>query len=43
MIALGRATPVFAKAQIQVFSPAGEGRLLFSVDIFHFCEAEYAC
>ncbi|TFY83531.1 hypothetical protein EWM64_g490 [Hericium alpestre] len=32
LIALGRATPVFAKAQIQVFSPAGEGLLLFSVD-----------
>ncbi|EPQ52133.1 vacuolar assembling/sorting protein VPS16 [Gloeophyllum trabeum ATCC 11539] len=30
LVALGRATPVFAKAQIQVFSPAGEGLLIFS-------------
>ena len=33
MIALGRATPAFSKAQIQVYSPAGEGLLLLSVDI----------
>ncbi|KAA1472557.1 vacuolar assembling/sorting protein VPS16 [Dentipellis sp. KUC8613] len=32
LIALGRATPVFAKAQVQIFSPAGEGLLMFSWD-----------
>jgi hypothetical protein len=31
LVALGRATPIYAKAQIQVYSPAGEGLLLFSV------------
>jgi hypothetical protein len=38
LVALGRATPAFAKAQIQVYSSAGEGLLLFSVGtifIFH--------
>lgn len=33
LVALGRATPAFAKAQIQVYSPAGEGLLVFSVGI----------
>lgn len=32
LVALGRAMPAFTKAQIQVYSPAGEGLLLFSVD-----------
>ncbi|KDQ58687.1 hypothetical protein JAAARDRAFT_57575 [Jaapia argillacea MUCL 33604] len=32
LVAIGRATPSFAKAQIQVYSPAGEGLLLFSWD-----------
>ena len=31
MVALGRGAPTFSKAQIQVYSPAGEGVLLFSV------------
>jgi len=32
LMALGRVTPAVTKAQIQVYSPAGEGLLLFSVD-----------
>ncbi|KAL6303033.1 vacuolar protein sorting-associated protein 16 [Sparassis latifolia] len=32
LVALGRATPSFSKAQIQIYSPAGEGILLFSWD-----------
>ncbi|KAI0828653.1 vacuolar protein sorting-associated protein 16 [Trametes gibbosa] len=32
VVALGRAAPAFSKAQIQVYSPAGEGLLLFSWD-----------
>ena len=32
LLALGRPTPAVTKAQIQVYSPAGEGLLLFSVD-----------
>ncbi|KAF5390852.1 hypothetical protein D9757_004539 [Collybiopsis confluens] len=32
LIAVGRATPAFSKSQIQVYSSAGEGLLLFSVD-----------
>ena len=32
IVALGHAAPAFSKAQIQVYSPAGEGLLLFSVD-----------
>lgn len=32
LIALGRATALSAKAQIQVYSPAGESLLVFSVD-----------
>lgn len=32
LFALGRVTPAVTKAQIQVYSPAGEGLLLFSVD-----------
>ncbi|OBZ67332.1 Vacuolar protein sorting-associated protein 16 [Grifola frondosa] len=32
LIALGRATPAFSKAQIQIYSPAGEGLLLLSWD-----------
>ena len=31
MIAIGPATPMFSKSQIQVYSPSGEGLLLFSV------------
>jgi hypothetical protein len=31
MIAIGPATPIFAKSQIQVYSPSGEGLLLLSV------------
>ncbi|KAJ7269847.1 vacuolar assembling sorting protein VPS16 [Mycena rebaudengoi] len=30
LVALGRVTPAFTKAQIQIYSPAGEGLLLFS-------------
>ena len=33
MIAIGPATPMFSKSQIQVYSPSGEGLLLFSVCI----------
>ncbi|KAJ7683002.1 vacuolar assembling/sorting protein VPS16 [Mycena rosella] len=32
LIALGRTTPAITKAQIQIYSPAGEGLLLFSWD-----------
>ncbi|KAF9262262.1 vacuolar assembling/sorting protein VPS16 [Marasmius fiardii PR-910] len=32
LVALGRSTPAFAKSQIQVYSSAGEGLLLFSWD-----------
>ncbi|KAK7034490.1 Vacuolar protein sorting-associated protein 16 [Paramarasmius palmivorus] len=32
LVALGRSTPSFAKSQIQVYSSAGEGLLLFSWD-----------
>ncbi|KAI0697518.1 vacuolar protein sorting-associated protein 16 [Cerioporus squamosus] len=32
MVAIGRAAPAFSKAQIQIYSPAGEGILLFSWD-----------
>ncbi|THU80907.1 hypothetical protein K435DRAFT_785256 [Dendrothele bispora CBS 962.96] len=39
IIALNRATPLFAKSQIQVFSSAGEELLLFSVDmLLHICQ-----
>lgn len=31
LVALGSGTTAFAKAQIQIYSPAGEGILLFSV------------
>jgi hypothetical protein len=34
LMALGRSTPAITKAQIQVYSPAGEGLLVFSVDTF---------
>jgi len=34
LLALGRSTPAVTKAQIQVYSPAGEGLLIFSVDTF---------
>ena len=34
LLALGRNMPPVTKAQIQVYSPAGEGLLLFSVDDF---------
>ena len=33
MIAIGPTTPMFAKSQIQVYSPSGEGLLLFGVRI----------
>lgn len=33
LVALGPGNTAFAKAQIQVYSPAGEGLLLFSVAI----------
>lgn len=33
LVALSHSTPAFVKAQIQIYSPAGEGLLLFSVDI----------
>ena len=32
LVAVNRAAPAFSKAQISVYSPAGEGILLFSVD-----------
>ncbi|KIM47049.1 hypothetical protein M413DRAFT_440594 [Hebeloma cylindrosporum] len=32
LLALGRSTPAITKAQIQVYSPAGEGLLIFSWD-----------
>ncbi|KAF8186996.1 Vps16, C-terminal region-domain-containing protein [Mycena galopus ATCC 62051] len=32
LVALGRSTPAITKAQIQIYSPAGEGLLLFSWD-----------
>lgn len=41
LLALGRMTPAVTKAQIQVFSPAGEGLLLFSVDAFFHLEVEF--
>jgi hypothetical protein len=34
LVALGPATPAFTKAQLQIYSLAGEGLLLFSVDIW---------
>ncbi|EGN92883.1 hypothetical protein SERLA73DRAFT_79230 [Serpula lacrymans var. lacrymans S7.3] len=34
IVAVTRATPGFAKAQIQVYSPAGESLMTFSVDIY---------
>lgn len=38
LVALGTGTTAFAKAQIQVYSPAGEGLLLFSVVIsLYYC------
>lgn len=40
MIALGRATPAFSKAQIHVYSPAGEGLLIFSV-VISSCVSSY--
>jgi hypothetical protein len=33
MIAIGPATPMFAKSQIQVYSPSGEGLLLLGVRV----------
>ena len=32
---VGRTAPMFSKAQLQVYSPAGEGMLNFSVAISH--------
>lgn len=33
MIAIGPATPIFAKSQIQVYSPSGEGLVLLGVRV----------
>jgi hypothetical protein len=33
MIAIGPTSPIFAKSQIQVYSPSGEGLLLLSVRV----------
>lgn len=33
MITLGRSAPALGKAQIQIYSPAGESLLVFSVDL----------
>lgn len=33
LISLGRSAPALSKSQIQIYSPAGEGMLVFSVDI----------
>lgn len=35
LIVLGRATPASGKSQIQIYSPAGEGLLMLSVDILY--------
>ena len=43
LVAVGRGAPAFSKAQIQVYSPAGEGLLLFSVDIPPAPPRERAC
>jgi hypothetical protein len=40
MIAIGPATPMFAKSQIQVYSSSGEGLLLLSVRT-DYCLAAY--
>jgi len=32
LLALGRSTPAITKSQIQIYSPAGESLLVFSVD-----------
>jgi hypothetical protein len=37
LIAFGRPTPGFARSQVQVYSSAGEGLLLFSVDLLLAC------
>lgn len=44
LIALGRATTPPAKAQIQIYSPAGEGLLVFSVDapLYYVAIREFA-
>jgi hypothetical protein len=34
-IAIGLATPLYAKAQVQIYSPAGESILMCSVDVLH--------
>jgi len=39
LVALGRGGPPFSQSQIQVYSPAGEGLLLFSVDILHLVKS----
>ena len=42
LLALGRLTPAVAKAQIQIYSPAGECLLSFSVD-GHISSLESLC
>lgn len=37
LIALGRAPSAMTKAQVQIYSSAGEGLLLFSVDARIYC------
>jgi vacuolar protein sorting-associated protein 16 len=34
-IAIGLATPLYAKAQVQIYSPAGESMLMCSVEVLH--------
>lgn len=41
LVALGAGNTAFAKAQIQVYSPAGEGLLIFSVVISSGCWYEW--
>ena len=40
VLAVGIATPVFTKTQIQVYSPAGESILICSVDLCLYSEFE---
>ena len=42
LLALGRLTPAVAKGQIQIYSPAGECLLSFSVD-GHISSLESLC
>jgi vacuolar protein sorting-associated protein 16 len=41
IVAIGPATPIFAKSQIQVYSPSGEGLLLLGVRLA--CPANSYC